>query len=363
MNSTNKPLVKSMNKISSQEIFKKYLKKIGSGQITGKSLSREESAHALELMLQSKASSTQIGAFMMAHRIRRPEPEELAGMIDTYKKLGPKINTFEHLRRPICFGMPFDGRNKFAPIYPLTSLVLLCAGQPVVLHGGKRMPVKFGVTTTELYESLGLDLIGLQITDVEEGLNQNGFACIYQPDHFHLAENLIVHREDIGKRPPLASMELIWTAHANKHLIISGFVHSPTEKRHWKALELLKETEFITIKGLEGGVDLPIHRTCHAGIVNNNESTRKFLNPQKYNLLNKEIIFTNIKEWKQIAINAIDNKGPLKEALVWNSGVYLWFSGITKDIAEGIKMANYFLSSGLVKEKLQVLIEWRNNLK
>ena len=352
-----------MGEISNKEIFKNYLKKIGSGEITGKSLSRKESAHALELILQNQASATQIGAFMMAHRIRRPEPEELAGMIDTYIKLGPQIKTFKNLRRPVCFGMPFDGRNKFAPIYPLTSLVLLSAGQPVVLQGGKRMPVKYGITTQELYDSIGLNLTGLNLNEIENGLNENGFAFIYQPDHFELADRLVIYREELGKRPPLASMELIWTAHQNKHLIISGFVHSPTETRHWKALELLNEMEFITIKGLEGGIDIPLSRACKAGIVNNNESIRKHLDPKKYNLLNKEIIFNNLLEWKNMAYEAIENKGPLKEALIWNSGVYLWLSGITNDIDEGIQMANYFLSNGIVKEKLELLIRWRKAIK
>tara|TARA_B100001079_G_scaffold186119_1_gene160297 strand:- start:129 stop:446 length:318 start_codon:yes stop_codon:yes gene_type:complete len=73
------------------EKLKPYLKKIGSGEFTGKSLNREESAEATKLILKEEASPAQIGAFMIAHRIRRPEPEELAGMIDAYIELGPKI--------------------------------------------------------------------------------------------------------------------------------------------------------------------------------------------------------------------------------------------------------------------------------
>ena len=36
------------------------------------------------MMLKEEASAAQIGGFMIAHRIRRPIPEELAGMIDAY---------------------------------------------------------------------------------------------------------------------------------------------------------------------------------------------------------------------------------------------------------------------------------------
>ena len=160
--------------------------------------------------------------------------------------------------------MPFDGRPTTSPIYPLTSLLLLAANQPVVLQGGGRLPVKYGVTTEELFKAIGLNLGELTIEKVQEGFLKNGLALIYQPDHFPLADNLTKYREEIGKRPPVASMELLWSAHQGKHLIISGFVHPPTETRHIKTLRLLGEKNLILIKGLEGGVDIPISRVCTA---------------------------------------------------------------------------------------------------
>ena len=224
--------------IPDKELFKKYLRKIGSGQNTSSGLSRKESAEALNLMLKGIASPAQIGAFMIAHRIRRPEPQELAGMLDTYKKLGPKLSSMEGKRRPLCFGLPYDGRCRTAPIYPLTMLILLSVNQPVVLHGGNRMPIKYGVTTAELFKTLGIQLTGLTLDQVQASFNENGLALIHQPDHFLLAENLIQYRDELAKRPPLASMELIWTAHQGEHLIVSGFVHPPTEERAQKAEEM-----------------------------------------------------------------------------------------------------------------------------
>ena len=73
---------------SGQERFKQHLRKVGSGEHTSQGMSRAEAADALELMLQSEASPAQIGAFLIAHRIRRPEPQELTGMLDTYRQLG-----------------------------------------------------------------------------------------------------------------------------------------------------------------------------------------------------------------------------------------------------------------------------------
>ncbi len=350
------------SQIPSKDRFKSYLRKIGSGVHTGRGMSRKEAAEALELMLTAQATPAQIGAFMIAHRIRRPEPQELAGMLDTYIKLGPKLTSKKAHQPPICFCMPFDGRNRTSPIYPLTTLILISAGQPVVLHGGKRMPTKYGVTTSELFGSLGLNLNNLSLQQVQTGFNDYGLAVISQPDHFPLADNLIIYREEIGKRPPIASMELIWTAHHGEHLLVSGFVHPPTEERAWKALELSQTTNVVTTKGLEGSTDLPTSRTCIAARVRNYQPERLILQPHKHNCYGDDVTWSNLKNWSKIAIQALENQGPLKNALQWNAGVYLWLSGISKSLQEGIDRAQAIMSSGSGGSTLKQLISWRKNL-
>ena len=115
--------------------FRTYLGKVGSGEHTSSGLTRQEAAEAMELMLDGVATPAQIGAFLIAHRIRRPEPQELTGMLDVYRRRGPVLTSSSPA---VCFGMPFDGRSRTAPIYPLTALVLAAAGLPVVVQGSDR---------------------------------------------------------------------------------------------------------------------------------------------------------------------------------------------------------------------------------
>ena len=341
------------------EKFKTYLKKIGSGEFTGKSLNRKESEEATKLILREEASPAQIGAFMIAHRIRRPEPEELAGMMDAYLELGPKIYSPKSHRHPIFFGIPFDGRTKTAPIYPLTTLLLLSQKQPIILHGGLRMPVKYGVTHNELFQALGLNLCGLSTKQLQHFFVDNELALIHQPDHFPLADNLISYRDQIGKRPPLASMELLWTCHEGIHLHISGYVHAPTEERHWKTLELMGEEKIITVKGLEGSVDLSISRSTTFGYYENNHGTRKVFHPRDFECSGNDMEWNDIEEWKSFALQALNGKGPLAKSLEWNAGIYFFYAGLTSDIKEGINKAKQLTNSGFVLKHLEKLINWR----
>ncbi len=351
-----------MQKQSKQDRFKKYLCKIGSGKETGRSLTRKESADALHLLLHNIPTPAQTGGFLIAHRIKRPTVPELAGMLDTYNLLGPSLKSNPTQTNPICFGMPFDGRNRTAPIYPLTTLILLAMKQPVILKGGHRMPVKYGVTSCELFTALGLNLKNLSMEQIQEGFLQNNFALIFQPDHFPLAENLNNFREEIGKRPPIASLELLWTAHEGKHINISGFVHSPTEERHCKVLNLHGEEEIITIKGLEGSIDIPISRSCITGHYKNNELIRIIMKPQTHNCQGKDMNWEGIQKWQEDAFEALKNTGPLQKSVIWNAGIYLFFSKQVDNISEGLKQAERCLTSGLAQATLDKLIIWRKNI-
>ena len=345
------------NNISDIKRFKGFLGKIGSGANTSKSLNREEASEALRLILQSKASPAQIGAFLIAHRIRRPEPAELAGMLDTYKNLGPKLNSKTGEKSPICFGMPFDGRNKTLPIYPLTILILLHYKQPVVIQGGQRMPVKYGITSFELFTKLGINLKGLSPRQTEEKFQETGFALIHQPDHFPLAESLITYRDEIGKRPPLATLELMWSAHQGKHLLICGFVHPPTEELILDTLRIYGEENIILVKGLEGGIDLSTNRKCIIRLVDNQNSEKINLHALRYKLEGKDNRWEDIEKWHKYALEALNNTGPLLNPMLWNAGVYLWLCGITNNITDGIKKANECIYTGSIRNTFNKLIE------
>lgn len=335
--------------IQGRERFKRYLGMVGSGEHTSSGLSRDQAADALELMLNGEASSAQIGAFLIAHRIRRPEPQELTGMLDVYRRRGPALTSS---KPAICFGIPYDGRTRTAPIYPLTALVLASAGVPVVLQGGGRMPVKYGVTTMELFDTLGVPLKGRSLAWVQEGLDCWNLALLHQPDHFPAAEVLVPIRDDIGKRPPLASLELLWTPHRGPHLLVSGFVHPPTEARAWEALKLAEEHQVLTVKGLEGSTDLPISRACVTGRPTENGDGRLILHPRDHGCYGPDPAWHDPEAWATAALTALGGQGPMACSLIWNAGTYLWQAGLAADQPAGLDLCRELLSTGRAMQHL-----------
>jgi anthranilate phosphoribosyltransferase len=330
--------------------FRELIAKVGSGERTSTGLDRAEAAEALTRLLQGQVSEAQAGAFLIAHRLRRPQPCELAGMVDAYGALGPRLPTSD--RPVISFGVPFDGRSRTAPVLPLTALLLNAAGLAVVLQGGDPMPVKYGVTHAELLAALGLPLARLAWDATAALFAGEGLALLHQPCHFASAERLIPIREQIGKRPPIATLELLWSCYPDPHLQVSGFVHAPTEQMMGDTWALLGQANGITVKGLEGSVDLPTSRVSIAAHHNGDrEPERLLLQARDHGLRTDELELSTLSDWSGWARDALLGRGPLLKPLLWNGGFLLWRSGQQPSLEAGLAEADRLISSNVVDDR------------
>jgi len=343
----------------SQE-FRALLQKVGNGAHTKQDLSRPEAARAARLMLEQVATPAQMGAFLIAHRIKRPTCAELAGMLDTYAELGPQVPVLPNSTPPVTvLGTPYDGRSRTAPVTPLTALILASAGQPVLLHGGDCAPTKYGLPLNALLVGLGLDFTTLSLEQVQAVLATACLGFVYTPRHFPQAHALMRYRDEIGKRPPLATLELIWLPYGGPCRAVAGYVHPPTEKLLRGALALRGVSDLRLVKGLEGSCDLPRGRTAIATLGNPaapDGCDYLKLHPRDYGLEGEDLPCPPLPEllagFEELLHGAVN---PLLPTAIWNGGFYLWQFGLAADLAAGIDLAKTWLRNGRVAAQRQAI--------
>lgn len=349
--------------------FRELLKRVGSGTHTSKDLTRSEAATATRMMLLQEATPAQIGAFMIAHRIKRPSPEELAGILDAFDELGAKIATNpEHSHPPVVLGNPYDGRSRTVPVTLITCLILAAADIPVVMHGGNRMPTKYGIPLQKIWQQLEVDFSRFNLAQVQSIYNQSNIGFIYLPQHFPLAHNFVPFREQIGKRPPFATAELAWCPVEGDCSLVAGYVHPPTEERFRSMFKIRQTDDFTLVKGLEGSCDLSCNRTGIISLSNSssnlaNDFDRLFLDPKDYGFNGSDISLES--EAQAIAliqdlINGNDSK--LLPSAVLNGGFYLWRFNITSSVESGFELALEMLTRGMVKLKFAQLKDLCNQV-
>ena len=337
--------------------FRELLKKVGSGPHTGKDLTRSEAKTAARLMLEQEATPAQIGAFMIAHRIKRPTAEELAGMLDAYDELAGKIPPLTHSSPyPVTvFGVPYDARSRTAPIFPITLLLLASVGVPVIFHGGDTIPTKYGLPFVKIWEALGVNYRSLSLTASQHLLEKTGIGFYYLPQHFPQANQLIPYREEIGKRPPFATIELIWSPYTASANLISGFVHPPTEDRFRETFLLRNMKQLMTVKGLEGSCDLARNRTGIIGITQQGKDFQRLhLHPENYGFAGRDVLLESLEKLtEQLQIIIQGKPGELMSAALWNGGIYLWLCGVCPDLETGLTKAEELITTGALTDKLK----------
>ena len=337
--------------------FRELLKRVGSGTHTSKNLTRTEAATAARMMLLQQATPAQIGAFAIAHRIKRPTPEELAGILDTFTELGSKLQIDpQHKHKPVVLGNPYDGRSRTVPVTIITALILASADIPVIMHGGDRMPTKYGIPLIEIWQKLGVDFSQFNLAQAQEIYNKSCLGFLYLRQHFPSAHNFVPFREQIGKRPPFATAELAWCPIIEASLV-AGFVHPPTEERFRSTFKIRGTRDFTLVKGLEGSCDLARSRT---GIIAFSKSgdgfDRLLLDPSDYSLSGSDVALKSDDRLVNLTQEVIaGNNNQLFPAAVLNGGFYLWRFGVAEDLTAGFELAEAMLTSGKLAAKLTQL--------
>ncbi len=209
----------------------------------------------------------------------------------------------------------------------------------------------------EIWHSLGVDWTSLPIKVTQQVFENTGIGFIYTPLHFPLTKTIWEYRDQIGKRPPFATMELIWCPIAGNAHVLTGFVHPPTETMFQEAFQ------FTTVKGLESSCDLPRDRTAIIGLGLPTTIERLHLVAREYGFTSNNVPLSSIKELRVNIQEVLDGKtSPFMETALWNGGFYLWRSGICSDMKQAIAQTKELLTSGAVAAKLQQLVHSLNDV-
>ncbi len=130
-----------------------FIKEIGRGQKGSRSLSRADAQQLYAAMLDGRVSDLQLGAVLLAMRIKGESVDELAGFLDAAEASFDPVAAPDGPCAPVVIPS-YNGARQMANLTPLLALLLAREGVPVfvhgVLHDAKR------VTTAEVLQELGI---------------------------------------------------------------------------------------------------------------------------------------------------------------------------------------------------------------
>jgi anthranilate phosphoribosyltransferase len=132
----------------------RFIKEIGRGVNGARALPRED-AHALfDAMLAGRLTDLELGAVLMAYRIKGEAPHELAGMLEAAHGRCEPVPAPPG--RTTVVIPSYNGARKQPNLVPLLAMLLAREGVPVLVHGSRVFSGR--VTSLTLFEALGVPL-------------------------------------------------------------------------------------------------------------------------------------------------------------------------------------------------------------
>ena len=130
-----------------------FIKEIGRGVKGARSMSRDDARALYAAMLEGRVSDIELGAILLAMRIKGESVEELSGFMDAAAASFAPLPTPRGEFAPVLIPT-YNGARKLANLTPLLALLLAREGVPVLVHGVRKDAGR--VTTAEIFHELGL---------------------------------------------------------------------------------------------------------------------------------------------------------------------------------------------------------------
>ncbi|WP_281067942.1 hypothetical protein [Anthocerotibacter panamensis] len=339
--------------------FREFVMKIGSGRLTGRDLTREESCRATVMLLNQEGTAAQMGAFLIAHRIKRPTPDELAGILDAFDLLACPFTLPATGLPPVVLSSPYDGQERLAVVTPLTALICSSLGQGIVLHGTTDMPPKHGLTSFDILAALGVDL-SRDAQTVTAQYEATGLGWVYLPTHFPQAYALQTLRDELGKRPPLATAELFWNP-VRRGLPILGYTHRETVQLAIATAGLREVDALVLVRGVQGSVNCTMFHP-NLGLSWSQGISEPFrLVAADYGLGDDDLPLVgdsqDLLRQREITLATLQGKEtPLRRAAIFSSAFVLTQARFSPSLAEAIPLATRALEQGLAYQKLHQIL-------
>lgn len=332
--------------IAGDHSLKNLLKKIGKGPKLSKDLMREESRDAFAQILSQAADPAQTGAFLIALRMKGETADELAGCVAALRE---KSSLLEQHGLPLLLELApaHDGKTKSLVLTPFIAMTLAKAGVPTLVTGASDVPTKKGITPRAVFAAMGIP-VDDDAAAVSIRLKTKGFAYYDTARFCPALESLKPLRDALGLRTPLNVAEKLIRPSLATHLC-TGVFHGPYLKEMAEAGIKLGVPNLLCLQAPEGGTDLPLKKRTLCRRSQNSLVLEQFeINPSTYMMKrDDEPLFkdpTAADTQLQIIQEGISTTShPIRDALIYNVAVQLWFTEVSKTLESAIETARDLL--------------------
>lgn len=325
------------------------IKEVGRGKRGARDLTYEEAQNAAEQILTGAATPAQIGAFLVAERIKMESPEELRAFIDALRR---RTGTYPVQGSFDCAG-PYDGRTRtFFATFP-TAFVLAACGLPSTLHGTSAMPPKWGITLPDVLHGLNIPAAHASREALIAAAERSGFLFVPTESWCPPLGELRSLRQELGLRTVFNTAEKLLRFTEAPYMAV-GVFHGTVFEKITNMLIDLGVSRGIVVQGMEGSEDLAVDKRTRTYLIRDGASELFIVDPEIFELMVEvpEVEWTaELQGQTALAVLRGEAELPYLNMVLLNSAVRLWVAGHAGSIEEGIYLARHAIEQGTALRK------------
>jgi anthranilate phosphoribosyltransferase len=322
----------------------------------GRSLSESEAETAFDIIMSGNATPSQMGAFLMALRVRGESVDEITGAARIMRAKAVALDappgTID-----TC-GTGGDASGSFN-ISTAAALVVAGCGVPVAKHGNRALSSRSG--SADVLTALGIN-IDADLAVVRECLWEIGIGFLMAPRHHSATRHVAPTRVELGTRtvfnllgplsnPAKARRQLVGVFAPEWVKPMAEVLGRLGSERAWvvhgDGLDEVTTTGVTTVASLENGaVEMFELAPEDVGLERARLDQIRGGEPQHNASLMRDLL--------------AGAGGPLRDVVLLNSGAALVIAGRAPALETGIELAARSLDSGAARRALDQLIARTN---
>ena len=330
-----------------------------SAATAGESLSMDDAVTVMREVMEGEVTPAQLGSYLTALALKGETPEEIAGFATVMREKSLRV-ALDGVAIDTC-GTGGDRKGTFN-ISTAAAFVVAGAGLTVAKHGNRAASGDCG--SADVLEALGVQ-IELPPEAVERCLREIGIGFMFAPAYHPAMRYAAPVRREIGIRTVFNVLGPM-TNPAGVPCQLIGVGYPEVAEKMAEALRLFGTHHAIIVHSDDGMDELSLGSDTAGWEVLDGEIRPYMVRPRDLGLphatpadLRGGDPATNAETMRAILSGV---GGPVRDAVILNSGAALVAGDVADTLAEGIEMAAASIADGRAAAKLDAMVSLTREL-
>lgn len=321
---------------------------------TGKPLTENQAEEAFKIIMGGEATDAQIGAFLMAMRVRGETVPEITAAAKVMRDKAVKVTAPPGAVD--CCGTGGDQSGTFN-ISTTVALVVAGAGVPLAKHGNRSLTSLSGAA--DVFQELGVD-IDCPMENVEKAMREANVGFLMAPRHHMAVAANMGARKELGTRTLFNMLgPLTNPAFVKRQLI--GCYAKDIIRPMAEALHHLGSERAWVVHGSDGLDEMTTTGITHVASLDRGQIEEFVVSPTDVGLSvarPEDLKGADPKHNAAAMRELLDGApGPYRDITLLNAAAVLLVAGKAADLKQGVRLAAQSIDSGSAKDALAKLVK------